>query len=71
MKPKEPPISKGDIVKVKIETVGAEGDGIAKIEDFVLFVDRPVEIGKTYRVLVRKVLASYAFSSKYFDKGGE
>jgi len=35
---KSPPVSVGDVKKVKIEAMGNSGDGIAKIKGFVVFV---------------------------------
>ena len=58
----EPPIKVGDEVRIKIEALGAKGDGIAKISNFVLFV-KNVEVEKEYNVKIDRVLDSYAFGS--------
>lgn len=71
VRPIEPPVKKGDIKKLKVQAIGQEGDGVAKIDNYVIMIDKPVEIGVTYRVLIRKVLPHYAFAGKYFDKGGQ
>ena len=43
----EKPINEGDIIDVKIESTGAKGDGIAKINNFV-----PNNFFNTYWVVV-------------------
>lgn len=55
------PIKVGDTLDVKIEGVGAKGDGIARIEGFVLFVPG-VNSGDEVTVRVTKVLRSVGFA---------
>jgi predicted RNA-binding protein with TRAM domain len=71
MKPILPPVKKGDITKLKVLSVGKEGDGVAKVGKFIVFIDKPVEVGRVYRVLVRKVMQNYAFAKTYFDAEGK
>ena len=58
---KEPPVSVGDIRKVKIEAVGSEGDGIAKVDGFVIFVPG-VRVNDTVTIRITKVLRRYGFA---------
>ncbi|WP_136717627.1 23S rRNA (uridine(2552)-2'-O)-methyltransferase [Halorientalis salina] len=55
------PVSEGDTVEVTIEDIGSEGDGIAKVEGFTLFVSG-VEEGETVEVRVDDVKPKYAFA---------
>jgi 23S rRNA (uridine2552-2'-O)-methyltransferase len=55
------PVREGDELEVDIEDVGSEGDGIAKVEGFTLFVSG-VEEGETLDVRVDDVKPNYAFA---------
>ncbi len=55
------PVRRGDVVDVEIETEGDEGDGVAKIEEFVLFVE-DVDVGDEVTVEVTEVRANYGFA---------
>lgn len=55
------PINVGDELDVKIEAVGAKGDGIAKVKGFVIFVPGAKE-GETVRVKVTRVLRKVGFA---------
>ncbi len=55
------PVKVGEEVDVKIEAVGAKGDGIAKIEGFVLFIPG-VKEGDEVRVRISKVLSKVGFA---------
>ncbi len=57
----EAPVKEGDEVEVKIEAVGEKGDGIAKINGFVIFVPNTKE-GETVRVRITKVLRKVGFA---------
>ena len=54
------PVKEGDEVEVTIEAVGEKGDGIAKINGFVIFVPGAKE-GKTVTVKITKVLRKVSF----------
>lgn len=56
----EKPVKEGDVVKVKIEGRGKNGDGVARYENFVIFVKGEVEEGKEYDVKVVEVKHSFA-----------
>jgi predicted RNA-binding protein with TRAM domain len=53
-------ISVGDTLDLKIETVGKKGDGLAKIDGFVIFVPG-VKEGDNVKVKVTKVLTNVGF----------
>jgi len=55
-----PPVEVGDIREVKIEAVGSEGDGIAKIDGFVVFVPG-VNVNDVVTIRITKVLRKYGF----------
>lgn len=55
-----PPIKVGDELEVSVEAVGAKGDGIAKIEGFVVVVPKG-ESGQTYKVKVTRVFPNMGF----------
>ncbi len=55
------PVRTGDQLEVDIVDVGEEGDGVAKVEDFTLFVDG-VEEGETVQVEVTDVKPRYGFA---------
>jgi len=55
------PVKVGDEIDVKIESVGAKGDGVAKVQGFVLFVPGAKE-GQEVRVRVTRVLKKVGFA---------
>jgi predicted RNA-binding protein with TRAM domain len=55
------PVSVGDEIDVSIEAVGRKGDGIAKVNNFVLFIPGAKE-NTTVKVKVNKVLAKVGFA---------
>ncbi|MEM0266625.1 MAG: TRAM domain-containing protein [Archaeoglobaceae archaeon] len=57
----KPPVKVGDVRDVKIEAVGSEGDGIAKIDGFVVFVPG-AKLNDTVKVRITKVLKKYGFA---------
>jgi predicted RNA-binding protein with TRAM domain len=58
-----PPVNEGKTYKVKIESVGREGDGIAKIEGFVIFIPG-AQVGEELDVRINKVTRRVAFGEK-------
>lgn len=66
------PVEKNKEYTVEIVDNGCEGEGIAKIDNFTIFIPNGLK-GEKVRILIVKVLASYAFgkilevitSSKY------
>lgn len=57
----KPPVKVGDIREVKIEALGSEGDGIAKIEGFVVFVPG-TKLNDNVKIRITKVLKKYGFA---------
>lgn len=57
-----PPVNKGDILDLKIESLGTKGDGLAKVKGFAIFVKQPVTTGKTYECKITTVIAKCAFA---------
>jgi len=55
------PVREGDVVEATVEDVGEEGDGIAKVDGFTLFVDGVTE-GETIDVRVDEVKPRYGFA---------
>jgi 23S rRNA (uridine2552-2'-O)-methyltransferase len=57
------PVRTGDELEVTIEDVGSEGDGIAKVEGFTLFVPG-TETGDEVRVIVVDVKPRFGFAER-------
>ena len=55
------PIRQGDELDVKIEAVGAKGDGIAKVKGFVIFVPGTKE-GESVKIKINKVFKKVGFA---------
>ncbi|MHC1564831.1 MAG: TRAM domain-containing protein [Candidatus Syntropharchaeales archaeon] len=55
------PIEEGDVLNVKVESIGREGDGIAKVEGFVVFVPQ-TKVGDEVQVRVTKVTSKVGFA---------
>jgi predicted RNA-binding protein with TRAM domain len=58
---RKPPVEVGDIRSVKIEAMGSSGDGIAKIEGFVVFVPG-AKVNDEVTIRITKVLRKYGFA---------
>ncbi len=58
---RSPPVSEGDIRTVTIEAVGTKGDGIARIDGYVIFVPN-VEMNDEVTVRIVRVLRKYGFA---------
>ncbi len=58
-----PPVKEGNTYKVKIESLGREGDGIAKIQGFVVFIPG-AQVGEELDVKINKVTRRVAFGEK-------
>jgi 23S rRNA (uridine2552-2'-O)-methyltransferase len=53
------PVSSGDVITLTIESQGGQGDGIAKVGGFVVFV-KGAKKGDTCRVRITDVKRTYA-----------
>jgi 23S rRNA (uridine2552-2'-O)-methyltransferase len=57
------PVRAGDELEVTVEAVGDEGDGIAKVEGYTLFVPE-ADVGETLTVVVRAVKPRFGFAER-------
>lgn len=57
------PVTVGETYDVSIESIAKQGDGIAKIEGFVIFVPG-TKVGDKVKIKVNKVLRKFAFADK-------
>jgi len=56
------PLEEGEVYDVTIEDLARQGDGIARIEGFVVFVPG-TKVGDEVRIKVERVLPKYGFAS--------
>jgi len=56
------PVEEGEVYDVTIQDIARQGDGIARIEGFVIFVPG-TKVGDEVRIKVERVLPKFAFSS--------
>ncbi len=57
------PVAVGDVVDVRIDSVGGHGDGIAKVEGFIVFVKEGKK-GEKCRVRITDVKRTFATGEK-------
>lgn len=57
------PVKEGDELDVTIEAVGSRGDGIGKIEGFVIFV-QGAAVGEKIRVRIKEVRGRSAIAER-------
>jgi len=58
---REAPVREGDVLDVKIVATGEKGDGIARVNNFVVFVPGKKE-GEEAKIRITKVLRKVAFA---------
>jgi len=63
----KPPVKEGQELELEIQSVGEKGDGIAKVENFVVFVPQTSE-GDIVRARITRVLRQYAFAEVLQDE---
>jgi len=56
------PVEEGKVYDVTIQDIARQGDGIARIEGFVIFVPG-TKVGDEVRIKVERVLPKFAFAS--------
>ncbi|MDD2439574.1 MAG: TRAM domain-containing protein [Methanosarcinaceae archaeon] len=56
------PVEEGEIYEVTIQDIARQGDGIARIEGFVIFVPG-TKVGDEVKIKVDRVLPKFAFAS--------
>jgi len=54
------PVEEGRVYDAKIEDIGREGDGLARIQNFVVFVPG-TKVGDQVKVKITRVLRRMAF----------
>jgi predicted RNA-binding protein with TRAM domain len=59
---KNSPVSAGGVHDVTIESIASEGDGIARIEGFVVFVP-DTNVGDTVKIKIEKVMRRFAIAA--------
>lgn len=57
------PVTPGETYDVSIEDVAKKGDGIARIEGFVIFVPQ-TKVGDKIKIKVNKVMRKFAIAEK-------
>ncbi len=55
------PVSEGEELEVKIQSVGGKGDGLARVEGFVLFVPE-TKVGDHVRVRIKRLSEKAAWA---------
>jgi len=58
----KPPIKEGDVLSLTCISKGKKGDGIFKVDKFVVIVP-DTEIDETYEVEITKVFSTVAFGA--------
>jgi predicted RNA-binding protein with TRAM domain len=56
------PVEEGETYDVTIQDTARQGDGIARIEGFVIFVPN-TKVGDEVRIKIERVLPKFAFAS--------
>jgi len=57
------PVRAGETYEVEIESEGSEGDGVAKVEDYTVFVPE-TEVGETVEVRIEGVKPRFGFAER-------
>ncbi len=60
---KNAPVTVGEIYDVSIDDIAKKGDGIARVEGFVIFVPQ-TKVGDKVKIKVNKVMQKFAFGEK-------
>ncbi len=58
------PVEEGETYDVTIQDIARQGDGIARIEGFVIFVPN-TKVGDEVRIKIERVLPKYGFASLF------
>lgn len=54
-------MKEGDIIQIKVTSIGRRGDGVGKYEDMVVFV-KNAEVDKEYKVKIDGVYPNFCFA---------
>lgn len=65
--PFEKPVKEGEEYDVEIKEIGAKGDGIARVNNFVVFVPATKK-GDKCRIKIKNVGQRFAFGEKVWIK---
>ena len=57
------PVQVGESYEVSIDDIAKEGDGIARVEGFVIFVPQ-TKVGDKVKITVNKVMRKFAIAEK-------
>ncbi|CAG1005136.1 MAG TPA: TRAM domain-containing protein [Candidatus Methanoperedens sp.] len=57
------PVKVGESYDVSIDDIAKEGDGIARVEGFVIFVPQ-TKVGDKVKITVNKVMRKFAIAEK-------
>ena len=60
--PQTPPVSEGDVREVEIETIGDQGDGIAKVERGYVVIVPETETGDEVTIEIKQARENVAFA---------
>ncbi len=60
---KSSPVEVGETYDVSIDDLAKKGDGIARVEGFVIFVPQ-TKVGDKVKIKVNKVMRKFAFGEK-------
>lgn len=60
---KSAPVVAGETYDVTIDDIAKQGDGIARVEGFVIFVPQ-TKVGDKVKIKVNKVMRKFAFGEK-------
>lgn len=58
---RKPPVKRGEHYRVRIESLGRGGDGIARIRGFVVFVPK-TRVGDEVEIEIKNVKERFAFA---------
>jgi predicted RNA-binding protein with TRAM domain len=64
------PVKENQEIEITIDDVGSRGDGIAKIQGYLIFVPRS-KIGERVRVRIRSVGEKFAVAERIAETGGQ
>jgi len=54
------PVQVGDEIEVTVEGKGRTGDGVAKVNGYVIFIKGETEVGQKYRIKVVRIGRNFA-----------
>jgi len=60
--PEDPPVSEGDVRELEIESLGNQGDGIARVERGFVVIVSDTEVGDRVRAKIIEVRENVAFA---------